>query len=122
MKAIDMKEMKELCCKDVVKVNVLPAHAHTKEHIPGSVNIPVDDLEELAPKVLPDKSQHVVVYCANKDCSASPKAAQKLDEMGYENVYDFEDGLEGWNAKKEECCKEDSCCCKGEEKSGDGCC
>lgn len=120
METIDLKGMKNLCCKDTVKVNVLSEGMHNKDHIPGSINIPVDDIEELAPKVLPDKSQHIVVYCANADCSASPKAAQKLESMGYENVYDFEGGLEEWNEKKEECCKskedkEGGCCCRKEE-------
>ena len=78
-----------------VLINVLPPSAHEARHIPGSINVPVDDIgqvEELAP----NKDESIVVYCANADCTASSKAAQLLEERGYTNVADFEDGYAGW--------------------------
>mgnify|MGYP003626742147 CR=1 FL=1 len=38
----------------------------------------------------------VVVYCANFDCPASTDAARKLDEAGFNNVYDYEGGTQDW--------------------------
>jgi len=29
-------------------------------------------------------------------CSASPKAAQKLESIGFQNVKDYDGGLEAW--------------------------
>lgn len=46
--------------------------------------------------MVPDREQPIVVYCANADCQASPRAAEALDEMDYEQVGDFEKGLSGW--------------------------
>ena len=76
-------------------VNVLPKENFEEKHIPGSLNIPVDQIEEKAPQRL-DKNEKIVVYCANFECSASPKAAKKLEKLGYKNVYDYEGGIEDW--------------------------
>lgn len=78
-----------------VLINVLPREAHEAKHIPGSVNVPVDDIDRVE-SIVPNKNESIVVYCANADCTASPKAAQQLEERGYTNVVDFEDGYAGW--------------------------
>jgi rhodanese-related sulfurtransferase len=78
-----------------VLINTLPRAAHEAKHIPGSVNVPVDDIDRVD-ALVPNKDEPIVVYCANADCEASPKAAQRLEEMGYTNVSDFEDGYAGW--------------------------
>ena len=78
-----------------VVINVLSHDAHRAKHIPGSINIPVADISTVE-NVLPYKDEHIVVYCANADCDASPKAARKLEAMGYTNVSDFEVGYAGW--------------------------
>lgn len=113
--AIDLEGLKKHWCGDTVVVNVLPAKHHTQMHIPGSINIPMDELENVVPTVFPDKEQTIIVYCANKGCQASPNAARKLEEMGYENVYDYEGGIEEF---KEKC---GSGCCS-DDKEKDGCC
>lgn len=50
----------------------------------------------MAEEVFPYKDAEIVVYCANADCTASPELAEKIEEMGYSNVSDFEKGLAGW--------------------------
>lgn len=74
-------------------VDVLPEEFYNKKHIPGAVNIPLEDLTDRADKEL-DKNQKVVVYCKDKECGASPKAYKLLDGMGYD-VVDYEPGVEG---------------------------
>ena len=44
-------------------VNVLPAVVFEEGHIPGSISLPVDDVEARAPTLLPDRSAEIVVYC-----------------------------------------------------------
>lgn len=78
-----------------VLINTLPREAHQARHVPGSVNVPTDDIEQVE-TLVPNKDEPIVVYCANADCEASPTAAQKLEEMGYTDVVDFEDGYAGW--------------------------
>ena len=78
-----------------VLINALSEDAYQARRIPGSINVTEEHLE-CAENVIPDKDQDIVVYCANADCQASPKAAEDLLEMGYTNVWDFEEGLAGW--------------------------
>lgn len=78
-----------------VLINALPKDAYRSKRIPGSINITEEHLD-CAENVIPDKDQDIVVYCANEDCDASPKLAEKLLERGYTNVWDFEAGLKGW--------------------------
>lgn len=76
-------------------INALAKDAFLDKHIPGSINIPTGNAE-IAKEIIPFMDAEIVVYCANSDCDASPKLAQKLEEMGYTHVSDFEEGLAGW--------------------------
>lgn len=79
-------------------INVLDEDAFSTNHIPGSINIPVnrDDFVQTVENEVADKDAHVIVYCASTDCDASFKAAEKLDAAGFTNVYDYEEGMAGW--------------------------
>jgi rhodanese-related sulfurtransferase len=81
-----------------VLINALSEDAFTAKHIPGSINITEHNLE-CAKNVIPDKDQDIVAYYANADCDTSPKLAEKLTEMGYNNVWDFEEGFAGWRSE-----------------------
>mgnify|MGYP006289300003 FL=1 len=78
-----------------IVVNVLGRDAHEAKHVPGSINVPLDDIEQVEALVT-NTDAPIVVYCANADCDASPQAAQQLEAMGYTNVTDFEGGYAGW--------------------------
>jgi len=43
-------------------VEVLPAAEYADEHLPGAINIPLQELAEAAPSRL-DPSRPVIVYC-----------------------------------------------------------
>ncbi len=80
---------------NVTVVNVLGREAYAKEHISGSINIPLDEIEALASELL-KKDESVIVYCASLTCTASSTAADKLDALGYTDVTRFEEGIEAW--------------------------
>ncbi len=82
--------------EDVVVVETLGPAYYEDAHLPGAVNISHTEVEDLAPRMLPDKSARVVVYCSNRACQNSPQAAVRLDALGYENVYDYEEGKQDW--------------------------
>lgn len=46
-------------------VETLPATAYHHAHLPGAVNLPPDQVTQVAPKLMPDKSAEIVVYCAS---------------------------------------------------------
>ncbi len=91
-----VKQMKQSNGPTVI--NVLDEKYFRKEHIPGSKNIPLstDNFVEKVEQAVGGKDKPVIVYCANTECDASPKAAQQLDTSGFEKVYDFEGGMDAW--------------------------
>jgi len=70
-------------------------------HIPGAKSIPLqwtqymDWVEVLEEKTL-SKEKSVVVYGYNSD--ASLQMAQKLDELGFQEVMTYNDFVDGWSA------------------------
>ena len=60
----------------------------------GSINVPFEEVETFAKDL--DRDAEMVVYCANYMCTASGAAAQKLKEMGFENVWAYEGGTAEW--------------------------
>jgi len=64
-------------------------------HIKGSVNIPMDQMEERLPQ---DKSRKLAFYCLGVKCVASWRAAEKAVSLGYKSVFAYREGLPGWIA------------------------
>ncbi len=66
-------------------------------HIPAAVNVPMEeDFEKDAKDTLKDLDQCIVVYGRNEEFGSGDDAAQKLEAMGYKNVYILEGDLVGW--------------------------
>lgn len=56
-------------------------------HIPGAVNLPNEEIGKEEISSLPDKSQHIYVYC--RSGNRSKQASKKLAKLGYENIFEF---------------------------------
>ncbi len=82
--------------EDVVVVETLGPAYYADAHLPGAINIPHTEVDEPAPSLLPDKAAQVVVYCSNRARQNSPQAAERLEALGYDNVYDYEEGKQDW--------------------------
>lgn len=100
MKTLDTRRFKELKQRkrDMTILNVLPEPAFESAHIPGSLNVPVEDraFEARARKHVASAKDPVVVYCQNESCDASTQAAERLEKAGFEDVYDYTGGIEAW--------------------------
>lgn len=96
--AHDQLAGKQAAGDDFMLIDVLSPMSYQRAHLPGATNIDVheDGFVDRVATEIPDKTTEVVVYCASFDCGASPQAAKKLSEVGYENVYDYEGGLQDW--------------------------
>jgi rhodanese-related sulfurtransferase len=46
-------------------VETLSRVAYQHAHLPGAVNLPPDQIHELAPTLLPERNAEIVVYCAS---------------------------------------------------------
>jgi len=86
----------ELDAGEVTLVEALGPAYFEDAHLPGAINIPHDQVAELAPHLLPDKSARIVVYCANGPCPNSEIATLKLGKLGYANVADYHEGKAEW--------------------------
>lgn len=45
-------------------VNVMPPDSFKAGHIPGSLSLPIADIEEKARQLLADLNQEIAIYCA----------------------------------------------------------
>lgn len=93
-----LKRWREDPDRELTVVNVLPAEEFAKAAIPGSRSVPVSGsrFTERVEEVAGDRTSTVVVYCAGPECDASPRAARELEQAGFEDVYDYEGGMERW--------------------------
>jgi rhodanese-related sulfurtransferase len=82
----------------LILVEALPETYYLDKHLPGAINIPHDQVDALAPALLPDKAAQIVVYCANAPCRNSALAARRLVELGYTEVRDYHEGKQDWVA------------------------
>jgi rhodanese-related sulfurtransferase len=82
----------------VTLVEALSPEEFRKQHLPRAVNIPMEQVAALAPRLLPDKDREIVVYCSGKTCHSSDTVAQKLMDLGYTNVDHYAGGKSEWVA------------------------
>jgi rhodanese-related sulfurtransferase len=84
--------------RDFVLVEVLSPQAYRSFHLPNAINVPVDQkrFEAAIERAVPAKDRPVVVYCHDRDCDASPQAAERMERSGYAQVYDYEAGKMDW--------------------------
>lgn len=80
----------------VFLAEALPPRYFAEAHLPGAVNLPHDQVAQLAPALLPDKGAEVVVYCASATCRNSDIAAQHLGRLGYGRVRVYRGGKQDW--------------------------
>ena len=64
-------------------------------HLPGAINIPPDQVDRLAARLLPDLTADVVVYCSGT-CENARIVALRLGDLGYQRVAVYGGGKEEW--------------------------
>ncbi|WP_437747314.1 molybdopterin-synthase adenylyltransferase MoeB [Sorangium sp. So ce302] len=78
----------------MVLLDVREKEEYRAGFIPGAISIPRGFLEIQVEQKLPDKSAHIVAYCAGGTRSAL--AAKTLQELGYTNVESANPGFSRW--------------------------
>ncbi len=84
--------------EDVLIVNTLDEKDFDATNIPNSINIPQseDDFVRQVERISNNPNRRVVVYCASEACDSSTKAAKKLDDAGFSEVYVYTGGAKAW--------------------------
>jgi rhodanese-related sulfurtransferase len=80
---------------DFVLIEVLAEKPYRRGHIKGAINIPFRQIGREASERF-DRDREIVVYCADRACKASTIAAEKLDSLGFENVFHYAGGKKEW--------------------------
>ena len=64
---ISTKDLKSKLDKKqgIMVVETLAPERYREAHLPGALNIPPEQIRELAPQLLPNKNVEIVTYCAN---------------------------------------------------------
>jgi rhodanese-related sulfurtransferase len=79
-----------------VLLEALPERYYTQKHLPGALLFPHDQVNQLAPALVPDRGTEIVVYCASRTCQNSHIAAQRLTQLGYTDVTVYAGGKQEW--------------------------
>lgn len=66
--------------------------------IPGALALAPDASAAQVAAMLPDKQKLVVTYCSNLKCPASHMLGERLRQLGYANVLEYREGIDGWTA------------------------
>lgn len=64
--------------------------------LPSAKWLPADASEKEILAAVPSKSSLVVVYCYGVVCPASGRLYDKMTAMGYNNIYEYHEGLKDW--------------------------
>lgn len=80
-----------------VLLDVRTREEYAGAHIPGSLNIPLDELQTVQSKI-PEKRTPIFVHCLSG--GRSHAAAQRLKQLGYSHVTDI-GGIQHYNGETE---------------------
>ncbi len=107
MTAGQSNQVVEVCVNDTKRVlrvikplfilDVRTSSEFNAGHLPGAVNIPLDELNDQIDTFSSFKDSSVLVYCQSG--KRSTLAISDLKQAGYNTIFHFEDGYESW--KKE---------------------
>ncbi len=94
---IDRVELKRRLDRgdDFVLIEVLTPEDYASGHLPGAVNIPLAEIGHTT-KERYSLDRELIVYCGSFQCQASPQAAEKLERLGFRNVWDYAGGKADW--------------------------
>ena len=79
---------------------VLDAQApgwYEREHLPGALGIPYDEIDSTVARAVPDKDIEIAVYCWNETCLGSAVVAERLCELGYTQIRRYVGGKQDWS-------------------------
>jgi molybdopterin/thiamine biosynthesis adenylyltransferase/rhodanese-related sulfurtransferase len=92
---VDPAEVREQVSNGAVVVDVRETEEWGAGHIPGARHVPKSYLESRIEGAVPDRAQHVILYCASGNRSAW--AARTLrEDLGYEHVESMTGGFTLW--------------------------
>ena len=84
--------------EDFVLVDALAPMSYARSHLPGAINLPLEWVDERAPRRVPDLDTEIVVSCIDVKCTSSVFVGERLCSLGYTNVRHYADGKDDWTS------------------------
>lgn len=95
MDGVSLSELKDRMEKGaVLLLDVRPKEEYEKDHIPGAVSVPIEELREKLAS-LPTNCD-IIAYCRGPYCLMSAEAVELLQSNGI-NAYRLENSVQDWN-------------------------
>jgi molybdopterin/thiamine biosynthesis adenylyltransferase/rhodanese-related sulfurtransferase len=92
---IDPSQVNELLQEGVTIIDVREAEELASGLLPGAKHVPRSYLETRIEGIVPDRSAHIILYCASGNRSAYG-ARTLRDDLGYEHVESMTGGIALW--------------------------
>src|SRR5437660_11631007 len=92
---VDPAAVREQASNGAVVVDVREAEEWSAGHIPGAKHVPKSYLETRIEGAVPDRSQHVILYCQSGNRSAWATRTL-IEDLGYEHVENMVGGFTLW--------------------------
>jgi len=94
IKTLDLKKWMDAEDKPIL-INSLSPIEFGESYIPGSISIPME-LMQVSQSMPADPAVPLVFYSYGPGCMKAKNAANTAFQMGYQNVYWYREGIEGW--------------------------
>ena len=95
---VDVKGVQKAAADGVRIVDVRSVGEFEGGHVPGSQNVPLDQLQSVASQW--DKTAPVLVYCQTG--SRSAEAVSMLEQAGFTKILHFDKGIVAWTGSLEQ--------------------
>src|SRR6201989_1833051 len=92
---VDPAAVREQVSNGATVIDVREPEEWAAGHIPGAVHVPKSYLESRIEGAVPDRSGHVILYCASGNRSAWATRTL-VEDLGYENVESMTGGFTLW--------------------------
>ncbi len=97
---VTASELKNMLEKNpaIIVIDARTAQWDNKERIGNAISIPCDSDDTTILTMLPNKDACIAIYCGNLKCPQGKILADRLAALGYIDVYDCAEGLQGWKS------------------------
>jgi molybdopterin/thiamine biosynthesis adenylyltransferase/rhodanese-related sulfurtransferase len=92
---VDPAQAREQASNGAVLVDVRETEEFAAGHIPGAKHVPRGYLESRIEGAVPDRSKHLILYCASGNRSAYA-ARTLVEDLGYDHVESMRGGITLW--------------------------
>lgn len=88
---INKQQLKRMIQQGAILLDVRSPQEFAEGHLENAMLLPDYEIKEKSERILPDKSQLIIVYCSTGH--RSQKAQKILYELGYKKVYNLCKGM-----------------------------